>query len=106
VSCLTSDRVDRVLSSGETEKLDDNEDAWGGTAEDAKWELGFVEGLDKANVEISALRFAVESVRADAVGACSKDARLLNQLKGSHVECGALKEQLRNMRDQPAGGAR
>ena len=61
---------------------------------------GLVERLDKTNVEISTLRFSVESARADAVVTSSKNVRLLNQLKGSHVECGALVEQLVEMHEQ------
>ena len=56
--------------------------------------------LEKANVEISTLRFSVESARADAVVASSKNAQLINQLKGNQVECGALVKQLGEMREQ------
>ena len=61
---------------------------------------GLAERLDKANVEISTWRFTVESARADAVVASSKNAQLINQLKGNQVECGALVKQLGEMREQ------
>ena len=53
----------------------------------------------EANMEISTLRFTVESAIADAVVASSKNSQLCNQLKGSHVECVSLMEQLREMRE-------
>ena len=56
--------------------------------------LGLAARLHKANMEISTLRFSVESARADAVVAGSKNAQLINQLKGNQVECGALVKQL------------
>ncbi|KAK2164573.1 hypothetical protein NP493_1406g01016 [Ridgeia piscesae] len=56
--------------------------------------LGLAARLHKANVEISTLRFSVESARADAVVARSKNAQLINQLKGNQVECGVLVKQL------------
>ena len=62
--------------------------------------LGLAARLDKANVEISTLRFSVEAARADAVVASSKNAQLINQLKGNQVECGALVKQLGEMREQ------
>jgi chromosome segregation ATPase len=62
--------------------------------------LGLAARLDKANVEISTLRFSVESARADAVVASSKNAQLINQLKGNLVECGALVKQFGEMREQ------
>ena len=52
--------------------------------------LGLAARLDKTNIEISTLRFSVESARADAVVASSKNAQLINQLKGNQVESGAL----------------
>ena len=61
---------------------------------------GLMERLDKANVEISTLRLSVESAMADAVVASSKNAQLINQLKGNRVECGALVKQLGEMREQ------
>ena len=62
--------------------------------------LGLAARLDKASVEISTLRISVESARADAVVASSKNAQLINQLKGNQVECGALVKQLGKMREQ------
>ena len=62
--------------------------------------LGLAARLDKANVEISTLRFSVESARAEAVVASSKNAELINQLQGNQVECGALVKQLGEMREQ------
>ena len=56
--------------------------------------LGLAARLHKANVEISTLRFSVESARADAVVASSQNAQLINQLKGNQVECGALVKEL------------
>ena len=41
--------------------------------------MGLVERLDKANVEISTLRFSVESARADAVVASSKNVEVEGQ---------------------------
>ena len=66
----------------------------------ANEKLGLAERLDKANVEISTLRFSVESARDDAVVASSKNDQLLNQHKGSQIVCGALVEQLGEMREQ------
>ena len=62
--------------------------------------LGLAARLDKANVEISTLRFSVESARADVVMASSKNAQLINQLTGNQVECGALVKQLGEMGEQ------
>ena len=56
--------------------------------------LGLAARLHKANVEISTLRFSVESARADAVVSSSKNVQLINQLKGNQVECGALVKEL------------
>ena len=60
----------------------------------------FVERLDKAIVEISTLRLSVELARDDAVVASSKNVRLINQLKGNQVKCGALVRQLGEMHEQ------
>ena len=65
----------------------------------AKENLGLAARLHKANVEISTLRFSVESARADAVMASSKNAQLINQLKGNQVECGALVKELRELEE-------
>ena len=61
--------------------------------------LGLAARLHKANVEISTLRFSVASARADAVVASSKNAQLINQLKGNQVECGALVKELRELEE-------
>ena len=62
--------------------------------------LGLAARLNKAhNVEITTLRFSVEVARADAVVASSKNAQLINQVKGNQVECGALVKQLGEMRE-------
>ena len=66
----------------------------------ANQNLGLAKRLDKANVDISTLTFSVESARADAVVACSKNSQLLNQLKGNQVECGAVVNQLGEVRKQ------
>ena len=62
--------------------------------------MGFAEKLDKANGEISALIGIVTLARTDAMVASCKNGQLLNQLKGSQIECGALAEKLREMRKQ------
>ena len=67
---------------------------------EAREKRGFAERLEKANGEISALRGNVESARADVMVASSKNSQLLSQLKGNQVACGALVEQLREMREE------
>ena len=42
----------------------------------------------------------MESARADAMVASSKNSQLLSQLKGNQVAYGALVEQLREMREE------